>query len=75
MMPVGPLMIEHRLIERMLSLIDQHVKVAASSSPAAIDLSLIEKGWILLRIAVIMGRGRYTICRLESKPLNADKCW
>lgn len=47
MMPVGPLMIEHRLIERMIALLDQHVK--AATSPQTIDLSLIEKGVDFLR--------------------------
>jgi hemerythrin-like domain-containing protein/rubredoxin len=46
-MPVGPLMIEHRLIERMIALLDKHVKDA--SAPAQIDLSLIEKGIDFLR--------------------------
>lgn len=47
MMPVGPLMIEHRLIERMISLLDNHVKKV--SSPTLIDLGLIDKGIDFLR--------------------------
>ena len=47
MMPVGPLMIEHRLIERMISLLDNHIKTV--SAPVSIDLSLIEKGVDFLR--------------------------
>jgi hemerythrin-like domain-containing protein/rubredoxin len=70
-------MIEHRLIERMLSLIDQHVKVAASSSPAAIDLSLIEKGVDFFRTyADRCHHGKeedILFAALESKPLNADE--
>lgn len=42
MMPVGPLMIEHRLIERMIMLLDRHVRTVPS--PTLIDLSLIENG-------------------------------
>lgn len=47
MMPVGPLMIEHRLIERLIDLLSRHVKSA--SSPAMINLTLIEKGVDFLR--------------------------
>lgn len=47
MMPVGPLMIEHRLIERMISLLNNHVNTV--SSPTRIDLDLIEKGTDFLR--------------------------
>ncbi|MEQ8236662.1 MAG: rubredoxin [Syntrophomonadaceae bacterium] len=39
MMPVGPLMIEHRLIERVIAQLDLHMK--SVSSPAAIDLNLL----------------------------------
>lgn len=47
MLPVGPLMIEHRLIERMIALLDNHVKTA--SSLALLDLTLIDKGIDFLR--------------------------
>jgi len=47
MMPIGSLMIEHRLIERMISLLDNHVKTV--TAPMLIDLELIEKGVDFLR--------------------------
>ena len=47
MMPAGPLMIEHRLIERMIAVLDTHVKTVPE--PALIDLTLIDKGVDFLR--------------------------
>lgn len=47
MMPVGPLMIEHRLIERMISVMQKHIKEVAS--PTEIDLSIIAQGVDFLR--------------------------
>lgn len=47
MMPAGPLMIEHRLIERMISLLDHHV--TSISSPELVDLALIEQAIDFLR--------------------------
>lgn len=46
-MPVGPLMIEHRLIERMIAILDKHVKSADEDNP--IDLDLITQGTEFLR--------------------------
>jgi len=75
MMPVGPLMIEHRLIERMITLLDQHVK--AASSPTMIDLSLIEKGVDFLRTyADRCHHGKeenILFSALGVKPLKADE--
>ena len=45
-MPVGPLMIEHRLIERMIAILDKHVKAVDSKQ---IDLALIAQGVDFLR--------------------------
>lgn len=47
MMPVGPLMIEHRLIERMISVMHRHIEEI--ESPVNIDLSIIEQGIDFLR--------------------------
>ncbi|GEM_PF-30897 len=47
MMPVGPLMIEHRLIESMISVMQKHIKEVAS--PTDIDLSIIAQGVDFLR--------------------------
>jgi len=75
MMPVGPLMIEHRLIERMISLLAQHVKT--QSSPAALDLSLIEKGVDFLRsYADRCHHGKeenILFAALGAKPLTLDE--
>jgi len=75
MMPVGPLMIEHRLIERMISLLAQHVKT--QSSPAALDLSLIEKGVDFLRsYADRCHHGKeedILFAALGTKPLTLDE--
>lgn len=75
MMPVGPLMIEHRLIERMIALLAQHVKTQAS--PAAIDLSLIEKGVDFLRsYADRCHHGKeedILFAALGAKPLTLDE--
>jgi hemerythrin-like domain-containing protein len=34
MMPIGPLMIEHRLIERMVRVLDEHLAAVGSGTPA-----------------------------------------
>ncbi len=47
MMPVAPLMIEHRLIQRMIAVMGKHIQTVPSVS--AIDLSLIDQGVDFLR--------------------------
>lgn len=47
LMPVGPLMIEHRLIERMIAILENHVQTAQTASQ--IDLALIIQGAEFLR--------------------------
>jgi len=41
MLPAGPLMIEHRLIERMITVLDHHRKAVEAGSPP--DLELLDK--------------------------------
>lgn len=47
MMPVGPLMIEHRLIERMIAILANHVQTVETAEQ--IDLALIRQGIEFLR--------------------------
>jgi len=74
MMPVGPLMIEHRLIERMIVILDQHIKTTA---PGDIDLTLIDKGVDFLRsYADRCHHGKeedILFFALQTKPMTADE--
>lgn len=47
MLPIGPLMIEHRLIEQLIEILENHVK--AASDVKQIDLDLIDRGVQFLR--------------------------
>ena len=74
-MPAGPLMIEHRLIERMITLLDEHVKTVPKST--LIDLTLIDKGVDFLRSYADRchhGKEEDILFRaLEQKKLKADE--
>ncbi len=47
MMTIAPLMIEHRLIERMIAILQKHIETVSSATE--IDLSLVEQGVDFLR--------------------------
>jgi len=47
LLPIGPLMIEHRLIEQLIAILDDHVKKVTDANQ--IDLSLIDRGVEFLR--------------------------
>jgi hemerythrin-like domain-containing protein len=73
-MPIGPLMIEHRLIERMIGLLEQHVKAATSLE--SINLDLIAQGIDFSRTyADHCHHGKeenYLFKALGTKPLSVD---
>lgn len=73
-MLIGPLMIEHRLIEQMIGLLEQHVKAATSLEN--IDLDLIGQGIDFSRTyADHCHHGKeedYLFKALGTKPLSAD---
>lgn len=72
MMPVGPLMIEHRLIERMTEVLDREVQ--AAENPESINLALIEQGIDFFRTyADRCHHGKeedYLFAALHTKPLS-----
>jgi hemerythrin-like domain-containing protein/rubredoxin len=74
MMPVGSLMIEHRLIERMIAILDQ--EAGSVGAPEKIDLSLVEQGVDFLRTyADRCHHGKeedYLFKALENKPLSEE---
>lgn len=47
MLPIGPLMIEHRLIEQLIAILVDHVKKATDAKQ--IDLTLIDRGVEFMR--------------------------
>lgn len=74
MMPIGPLMIEHRLIERMIGLLDRHLQEVGS--PEQIDLQFIGQAVDFLRVyADRCHHGKeedFLFKALQEKPLQSE---